>query len=89
MVLVPPIHSLLGILCSLMRDHILIRRRKSTTQPLLSYRFRMATRTMSALHIFATLAGGALIVLVVFLWASIRRMYRAMRAERIEPPATA
>ena len=36
---------------------------------------------MSALCIFATLAGGALIVLAFYLWASIRGLYRAMRAE--------
>jgi hypothetical protein len=36
---------------------------------------------MSVLCIFATLAGGAVTVLAFYLWASIRRLYRAMRTE--------
>jgi len=36
---------------------------------------------MSALCIFATLAAGALTVLAFYLWASIRRLYRAKRTE--------
>lgn len=49
--------------------------------------FNMKTPTMSALNVFAMVAAAIVIALVVYLQASIRRLYHAIRADlRMKAP---